>query len=223
MKAWDTIDDLFSVLNASDVPYIILRNYEEIEADNFYTSGHADIDFLTSDAKRFAALLEGKPRFGSDDGIHYVINVAGTEVVIDVRHVGDGYYDKKWERSLLAGKVMHDGRFFVSDSVNYYYTLIYHAILQKKALADDYLSRLNQMAAGIGCTACDETGHLAALEQFMKRSGYKYTYPYDVWVPLRTELLDKSMVRKPLNVRMRNCKAGVLCAASKVKHKLLGR
>ena len=223
MMGWNTIEEMFDALHNTKEPYIILRNYEEIDADNFYTSGHADIDFLARNGKRFAKCIHAYPRFTSDDGIHYKVLIAGTEVVIDVRSVGDGYYDANWERALLHNRVLLDERFYIPDKENYYYTLVYHAILQKKELAADYLFRLNKMAENLGVQAKTEQEHFKALERYMKEKRYYYTIPYDIWVPLRQELIDIKMVKRQMNVRVRDIYTGLLQFGSNVKKHIIHR
>lgn len=221
MMGWNTIDEMFTTLHNAKEEYIILRNYEEIDADNFYTSGHADIDFLVRNGKRFAKRIQAYPRFNSDDGIHYKVLIAGTEVIIDVRSVGDGYYDANWERALLRNRMLLDGRFYISNQVDYYFTLIYHAILQKNELAADYLYRLNNMASDLGIQAKTEQEHLIALERYMKDRGYCYTIPYDIWVPLRQELIDTKMVKCQMNVYIRDISTKLLQFGSKVKRHII--
>lgn len=220
MTGWNTIEEMFAALHNEKEEYIILRNYEEMDANNFYTSGHADIDFLARNGKHFAKCIHAYPRFTSDDGIHYKVLIAGTEVIIDVRSVGDGYYDANWERAMLQNRVLLDGRFYITDSVNYYYSLGYHAILQKKKLTEEYLLRLNDMADDLGFQAKTEKDHLFVLEKFMKEKGYYYTIPYDIWVPLRTELIDVKMVKRQINVRIRDIFTSVLQFGSKVKKRI---
>lgn len=221
MSGWRHIEEMFEQLHKANFKYVILRNYEEIDADNFYSSGHADIDFLTSNSRQFATIIGAVPRFTENDGIHYKVTIAGTEVVIDARSVGDGYYDTNWEREILSQRELKDNRFYIVDTQNYYYSLVYHAILQKKLLASDYLVRLNSMAESLNLQATTEQEHLKMLELFMREKGYFYTIPYDIHVPLRRELVNQSMVKKQLNVSLRDAKIKLMQVGSKVKHSIL--
>ena len=223
MPGWNSIEEMLDALHKKDCRYVILRNYEEIDADNFYSSGHADIDFLTDRGKAFARIIQARPRFDTDDGIHYIVVIAGSQVVIDVRSVGDGYYDARWEKTILTARQLVDGRFYAVDPMNYYYSLTYHAILQKKALADDYLKRLNLMAKELSIPAASEQQHLKALERFMKEHRYFYTLPYDIHVPLRRELIDTAMVKKQGNVAMRDAKIRLMQIGSRIKRRILRR
>lgn len=221
MSGWNHIEEMFEQLHKANFKYIILRNYEEIDADNFYSSGHADIDFLTSNGCQFAKIIGAYPRFVEDDGIHYKVKIAGTEVVIDTRSVGDGYYDAHWEKEMLSRRKLKENRFYIADDQDYYFSLVYHAILQKKALANDYLVRLNAMAKDLNIQASTEQEHLSALEGFMKEKGYFYTLPYDIHVPLRKELVEQTMVKKQMNVSIRDAKIKLMQMGSRVKHTIL--
>lgn len=221
MKGWNNIEEMFAALHEADFKYIILRNYEEIDDDNFYTSGHADIDFLTIDGRKFAKIIHGYPRFTEDDGIHYIVKIQDTEVVVDTRTIGDGYYDTNWEKDMIYNRKLFAGRFYIADDVNYYYSLIYHAILQKRELADDYLHRLNEMAVALGIKANTEKEHLSELECYMKEHNYFFTYPFDIHVPFRKELVNSEMIRKYISVYLRDFKIRLLQIGSKIKHKII--
>lgn len=223
MPEWNTIDEMFLQLNKEKYPYVILRNYEEMEEDSFYSSEHPDIDFLTTDGKKFAKIIKAYPRFVKDDGIHYKVMIAGTEVTIDARSVGDGYYDVRWEKKILSNRRLKNERFYIADDINYYYSLAYHAILQKKGLTADYLERLNSMAQNLQITAMNEQQHLKALEQFMRANMYFYTLPYDIHVPLRKEMVDSSMIKEQRNVKIRDIKIKLMQLGSRLKHTILYR
>ena len=218
MFNWNNIEEMFEVLHKINFEYIILRNYEEIDEENFYISGHADIDFLVKDGYKFAKVIHAYPRFIKDDGIHYIVNIGGEKIIVDARSVGDGYYDTKWEKMMLKNRKMFDNRFYVADDENYYYSLIYHAILQKKVLTNDYLQRLNKMASALDIAATTEQKHLSALECFMKTYGFYYTVPYDIHVPLRKDLIDQSMIKKYTGIYIRDIKIKLMQAGSKIKH-----
>lgn len=218
---WNNIEEMFDSLHENNISYIVLRNYEEIDDDNFYVPGHADIDFLTLDSKKFSNIIQAQPRFQNDDGIHYIVKISNVDVVIDVRSLGDGYYDTKWEKSLLKNRVLFDNRFYIPDDTNYYYSLVYHAILQKQFLSEEYLQRLNALAEKINIDAKKEDEHLKKLEEFLIQNEYYYTYPYDIHVPLRVELVSKNLIKKYLSVCKRDFIISILKFGSKVKHKIL--
>lgn len=219
IKNWNSLTEMFNDLNNSDVLYVVLRNYEELSDGNYYLSEHADIDFLTESSARFVNVIGGFPRFIKDDHIHYFVRINNVDVVIDVREVGDGYYDKHWQKKMLEDRIKVSD-YFVLNAKDYYYSLAYHALLQKEEVSEEYLNRLNAMAEAIHIEASTEHQHLKQLDRFMVENGYCYTIPYDVWVPLKAEKTDGKRIRKQMNVRIRNACQTLLVIGSKIKHSL---
>lgn len=200
MYQYHTIVDIFDILNKNDVSYLVLRNYENLLEPEFYVEGHGDIDLLCADSQEIVRLLDAqtdrKDQYPfKGDGIHYFIFVGGERVSLDLRYVGDDYYCREWEKDLLNSRVMHNG-FYVMDPSNYFYTLLYHSILQKDRLSEEYLSRLLNMAGTLDVSIHkhSEKGLLAVLESYMQEKGYGYTYPVDYLVPARFQLVNHQMI-----------------------------
>lgn len=197
---FDTILDVFNILNVNNVPYVVLRNYENLLETEMYVEGHGDVDMLCADSQEIVKLLGAEttrkdhpPFIG--DGTHYYIYVGDEKCSLDLRYVGDDYYCKKWEEDVLSNRVLNNG-FYVMNEENYFYTLIYHSILQKQKLSDDYLKRLSAMARKLQKTmdGVDEKAFIKLLNEYMRDKKYHYTYPVDFCVPCRFYLVDKSLV-----------------------------
>ena len=198
--SYNNIIEVFDILNKNQIIYLVLRNYENLLKQEMYLDGHGDVDLLCKDSQEIVRLLDAKtdrkdqyPYKG--DGIHYYIYVGGERVSLDLRTVGDGYYCEMWEENLLKNKVFYNG-FYVMDEEAYFYTLIYHAILQKPALSEEYMLRLSEMAQrqGIMVADCSEKGFIPILEKYMRKEGYTYTYPIDFMVPARFQLVSRGMI-----------------------------
>ncbi len=171
---WNCIEDVFYVLN-NGCEYAILRNYEEINS-NVYCNGHEDIDLLCRDKKEVEYLLGCKAKFKQKYRVHYFINVNNQKVMVDLRHVGDGYYDKSWQMDMLERRVYNEEGYYTLCLNDYYYSLIYHAILQKPMFSYDYENRLQIMASKLGKSILvGESEFLRELNLFMNENKYKYT------------------------------------------------
>ncbi len=195
------INDFFKKLNDAGINYLVLRNYENFHKPEIFINGHGDVDMLCDDSQAIVSLIDAISKRPDEyplrgDGIHYYIIVGENEVSLDLRQIGDGYYCDKWEKDMLENRVMHDG-FYVMDNENYFYSLIYHAILQKKFLSDDYINRLTCMANQINVVIdhYNEKGFINALEKYMRQHNYVFTYSYDYVVPNRFNLVDKSLIK----------------------------
>lgn len=197
---YNSIKEVIDVLREQEVKYLILRNYDNLLSDDIYMDGHGDVDCLCADSRHMADIIgakayTNKPKQVCNDGTHFYILIGGQEVSLDLRHVGDGYYCEKWQRDMLARRVKHDG-FYVMAQEDYFYSLIYHAILQKPRLSDEYRQLLSRMAAELGFEkkTYTEKELIALLEAFMQKNGYTYIYPVDTYVPLHTKYINRRLI-----------------------------
>jgi len=233
MYQYENIVDVFDILNNNHVSYLVLRNYENLLEPQFYVDGHGDLDLLCADSQEIVRLLDAqtdrKDQYPfKGDGIHYYIYIGGERVSLDLRYVGDDYYCLEWEKDLLNNRVMHNG-FYVMDRESYFYTLIYHSVLQKASLSAEYLSRLSIMAQSIGLeiSQLTENGFLKVLESYMRNKGYVYTYPVDYLVPARFQLVNHQMIlinwKRWIRHWMHWRKIGMIELLVRIKHILQGR
>lgn len=204
------IEAFFEALNQAGLKYLVLRNYENLLEPEMYLNGHGDIDILCEDSDLLATTVGAKPcppksSAKQDDKIHYMIFVNNQSVSLDLRQVGDGYYCEKWERDLLDRRVKKDC-FYVMNEEDYFYTLIYHAILQKQVFSEEYRSRLIEMSAKLGLSVdvYNEQGFISLLEDYMREKGYLFSYSTDCMVPNRFNLVDKKLIVKDLPLQWRH-------------------
>lgn len=198
---FDNIQEIFEILNANSVKYLVLRNYENLLQPELFVGEHADIDMLCDNSQQVVNLLGAQsnrrnqsPLVG--DGVHYYLIVNGQKVSFDLRQVGDGYYCEKWEVDLLRRR-KKQACFYVMEDEDYFYTLAYHAILQKRQFSDEYRCRLQAMASdcGIAMDGNNERGFLHVLEQYMNQHGYQFTYSQDYLVPNRFGLVSNDLIQ----------------------------
>ena len=202
------LQQTFLILN-SKCNYLVLRNFEEYY-DDILLPGHNDIDVLVAskkDARIMIKVFEAIPRFQPEDGIHYKFLYRGVMVDLDIRIVGDGYYDKKWEKDLIANRRLDNrGFYIIGDITEYFYSLVYHAILQKDYLADDYIIRFKNMGV-LDVSECVEEKLLVHLHRYMIQSGYYYSVPLDISCMHRYfGALVKERYRYPLLFRYKHMK-----------------
>ena len=196
------IKSFVHALNQSDVPYLVLRNYENMLSPEIYMDGHGDIDLLCADSRALAQFIgamsyTNKVKEICGDGVHYYVMIANKPVSLDLRSVGDGYYCTRWQKEMLERRVFKDG-FYVMDEFDYLYSLIHHAILQKRSFSDEYKSRLADMCKRLQIHLMDDTlqSFMRLLEAYMVEKGYTYTYPTDTFVPLNTRYVSRKLLEK---------------------------
>lgn len=189
----ESIKVLFERINGLEINYIVLRNYEDLMADSFLGQ-HPDIDFLCDNRKVLVDAIDAKTKLDYDDGIHYLVEIGGIEVSIDIREVGDGYYDKKWEQDMLQSRVLFKELCYIPNKENYYYSLLYHALIQKDKVSEDYIKIFRNIERELKIR--DTFNHLDRLEAYMEMKNYQYVYPDDICVGFNIEKSKKNLIEK---------------------------
>lgn len=206
MTKFNSVQEVVDLLNSNNVQYLILRNYQNLLNDTIYVGGHEDIDFLVKETKDIVNLLGAIPNREKEDNTHYHIFINNNKVNLDLRHVGDGYYCTDWQVNMLKARVIYNG-FYVMDKENYFYSLCYHAILQKGHLSDEYLKRLNKKAEELSLSReyyGNENKLLRGLQNYMKKNNYVFTYTEDPSIPLRFDIVNKEMISNDMERKIKH-------------------
>lgn len=179
-QGWESLEQLFSFMNLY-LNYVVLRNFE-ILPDNYYAKDHGDIDFLVDDLDEAVYFMGAKKVHQKDYRVYYQICVNGEEVFIDLRHVGDNYYDIKWAAQILKNRRKLIGGFYVPCATDYLYSLIYHALIHKKRIADDYHEKISLALAEIEPDCVEELTFdyfFLRLRSFLEENSYRLERPKD--------------------------------------------
>lgn len=174
---WADWKELFSVLNHT-TNYLVLRNFESLPEK----LDDADIDFLTPEFQRVASAANvvqqmNRPYKG-------ILKVGDQNIPTDIRFVGDGYYPTIWARDLIDRKVIRNGIYAPAED-DYFFTLLYHALVHKNHIKPAYKNRLQEMATQMRFdwytgSKSEEISHLTELLRgYMKANKYYYTNPLD--------------------------------------------
>ncbi len=192
MKNWESLQEFFGILN-NHVDYLMLRNYENL-LDNILNAEHPDIDILCRDIDEVLAVISSRSRTkDKNDKIHREVLINNQWVDIDIRYVGDGYYDSKWEKNMLDTKVKYKNMFYVMEQENYYFSLLYHALVQKYSVSKDYSIRLQGLAKALNIK---QALSIDVLQDFMLKNGYYYTYPVFSGGIANFRNVNKKMIKK---------------------------
>ena len=163
---WPSLDVFFSYCN--DISsYVVLG---DVDPEMF------DIDFLVEDRERFARHIGAKKCSSGFHRANYEILIEGKVVPIDIREVGDGYFDVCWQRDVLKSRVFGVEGFYVPSETHAFWTKVYHALIHRKKVPLKYqpmLSPLDEKKDG--------------LYRFMMDFGYKMEEPSDVTLFFNSE------------------------------------
>ena len=175
-KNWNSLREALRELD-HHTPYLVMRNYENLSEQCYYMDGHNDIDFLVQDIWKAMEVLHVHDNINWGSPNHFSITIQGRKVKIGLRYVGDGYYDTKWQEVMLQKRKLFKDDFYIMDDENYFYSLLYHMLLQKKDPLLDYIERLDKMKDKfIGYEPSD---YDELLFSFLSKHNYVVPYPYD--------------------------------------------
>lgn len=202
---WTDLRQMFYVLNHT-CKYIVLRNFEGLP-DSFHVGPHADIDILAENYEEVRRICKGRPVFQNKRRVQCMCDVSGVPTQFDFRYVGDGYYDVQWEKDILRNRILQNG-VYIPNEYHYKYMLLYHALIHKVMVAEDYKTRLDTMFG-------EKMWNVSVLDAFLKEKGYGYGEPRDLSV-----YLNPDYVKQPVSFP-RFCKTKKIILARKIR-KLIG-
>lgn len=185
------IQQFFYVLNNA-IDYVVLRNHECLP-EQYTIEGHGDIDLLVEHKNYMVHLTNAIPIKHLRYRVCYNVSIGGVLVPFDFRYLGDNYYDSLWERNILKTRVYQERGFYTPNIENQFYSLLYHAYVQKPEVRDDYIPKLITYGetAGINFVPSVEQG-MSLIDSFFEKYTYEYIRPNDISVYYNEENLAKS-------------------------------
>lgn len=184
-KNWTSFNEFIKEANIH-CNWLVLRNFEYLPDDFF--GNDTDVDVLCENVEQFTTKMGLTKR--SYGVAAYEANIAGIKVPFDVRFLGDGYYDKLWQYKMLKTKTYTaEGVPRLSDE-HYFYSLIYHAKIQKKLVKSVYRERFFNLATVLQIAnyytveKIDDDKYVASLlDNFMRENYFSFSKPIDINIP----------------------------------------
>lgn len=199
-----SLRELFALLNLCS-HYVVLRNYEGLP-EQFVVGSHGDIDLLVESLDEVVALLGLEKESESKLRVRYYVTLnSSEEVYFDLRSPGDGYYNAAWSQRILQRRCLDGRGFYVPDAETFCFALMYHALIHKIHVAEDYLPKLQAAYARLFPELELPTQAMPEiLEGYMLENGFTYTQSQDPSVYFneqnirRAELIERLPVKIPV-------------------------
>ena len=174
---FDSIQQLFYLLN-NTIQYCVLRNFECLPSE-YTIDGHGDIDLLVENKNYISYLTQAEQIYKEPYRVYHTIKINGEDVPFDFRYIGDNYYDVLWESDILKTR-KKEKCFYVPNSENLYFSLLYHAYVQKPVVKQDYFPKLEQYARSIDIAFNASPKYaISCLDLYFMQHGYEYVRPND--------------------------------------------
>ncbi len=219
-NGWKNFDELFNLLNIT-LKYVVLRNYKNIEEQ--LSSLHPDIDLLVENKKLAITLLNAKKTFNKDYRVQYNVRVLNKDINFDLRHVGDNYYDYKWQRNILNTRVLFNEKFYIPNNENLCYSLLYHALYHKKYISQDYFFEIinssQELLEPLKLSDLQDFKINEVMMKYLLLKDYNIVEPHDLSVYFNTSIISQLLYLPISKERKRN--QGFLNIKDTIKIKII--
>ena len=165
--------------------YLVLR--EQI-------SDKEDLDILTNDYYTFKRIADcqsyktKKLNFISNNGdpieesgikVSNYIKVQNKKIFVDLRYIGDNYFDTKWQKEVIKKKTNYSN-YFIPDKNNRIFLLFYHIVYHKGYIHSKYFNIIQKnLKTNLKFDLIKKK-----LDLFLKKNKYEITRPNDLTIPI---------------------------------------
>ncbi len=193
---FDSKNDFFKSLNRSKkLKYVVLRNQN---------SKKEDIDILVNDYYLFKKIADshsykkknltfisnsGDPIEDNGIKVSNYVKIKNEILKIDVRFIGDGYFDSNWQKKILNQRKFRHG-YYIPNNENYIYSLIYHIVYHKGYIDNKYMSIIKK---NFGLNIGDFDKITQIINNYLSSKKFKITRPLDLTIPVTYQLDNLSM------------------------------
>tara|TARA_B100000989_G_scaffold298582_1_gene288570 strand:- start:2922 stop:4595 length:1674 start_codon:yes stop_codon:yes gene_type:complete len=178
--------DFFTKLNKTkNLKYVILRNQK---------SEYDDIDILVNNYFLFKKVSDchsyknknlklisnsGDPLEENGFKVANYIKINNKFIYLDIRFVGDGYFDTKWQKKILDTRVINS-IYFAPNKENHIYALIYHIVYHKGYLNKKYS---NYLKKNLKFKKIDIKKLAKIINNYLSKKKYNVVRPSDLTIP----------------------------------------
>jgi len=147
---WNDLSEMFEVMRYA-CNAVVLRGYEELRGAGSAANFSVDeIDILCDDLGSLSGAACATPTSSDPSKSAFTTLICGRTVKLDVRSVGDGYQDARWQQQMLGTATWDEGGFPALEPVNYLFSLLCHAKVQKPTVKPLYQQVLPDLARQVG-------------------------------------------------------------------------
>jgi hypothetical protein len=208
---WMDFDEFITIANMTS-NWLVLRNFEFLPA-NFF-GNDTDVDVLCENILLFSKHMNLVKRSWGIGAYQTIIH--NECVPFDIRFQGDDYYDRLWEFNMLKNKIHTSENVPRMNSIDYFFSLLYHSKIQKLVVKEIYIERFYMLSREIKLIGYgyddvyDDYKVARIISEFLTYNNYKYYKPLDVNVPennsvmkyIDADLKLKMVFKTPLKIKI---------------------
>jgi hypothetical protein len=186
---------LYKINNDKYLKYVILFDYNIINKKSELFNNN-NIKFLVNDYYYFKSLVGARSTDKinmreNDNGynINNMIIIDNKIVSINIRFIGDNYFDSNWQKNILNSANiinLNNYKIKITNNYNQYFTLLYHIIIHKNFI---YNKKTDYIKNRIIKVPFDKMLLTKKLKDFMNKKKYKIERPIDKFVKFYNDLI----------------------------------
>lgn len=176
-SGWNCVNEVFYVLN-NCCNYAILRNFEGLPNDLF-VEGHNDVDIICDSSNDVSLAVNAYKIHNEEFRSQYLVSINNYDVYLDLRYIGDNYYFDSLEKRILETRVYNKNGFYTPNVEYYFYSLMYHGLIQKPSISVDYIDRLRTMNPLLIKDEMLTSEMCLILKKWLNKNDFLVTKPHD--------------------------------------------
>lgn len=145
---WSTVAAMLEALSRR-TRFCVLRNFEGWDRLG-PTDDHPDIDLLVASPDEAANAITAHRTSRRRGRVQHQVQIGGRKVNVDIRTPGDGYLPATLAEQTLADAVADPQAVSIPSARHHLETLLYHALVHRSALSQEYALRINRLADAVG-------------------------------------------------------------------------
>ena len=178
--------------------YVVLRDQ---------TSENDDIDILVNNYFLFKRISDchsykfknlnlisnsGDPVEDNGIKVSNYIKIKNKIIKLDVRFIGDGYFDINWQKKILNNRKYHLG-YYIPNHENFIYSLLYHIVYHKGYIDKKYI---NVLKKNFKLKTINLKIITKIIDNYLSSKKFKIMRPLDLTIPVTYELDDFSLKKE---------------------------
>lgn len=178
--------DFFKKLNKSKkLKYVVLRDQ---------ISKNDDIDILVNNYFLFKRISDchsykiknlnlisnsGDPVEDNGFKVSNYVKIKNKIIKLDVRFIGDGYFDTNWQKKILNNRKYHLG-YYIPNHENLIYSILYHIVYHKGFIDEKYV---NVLKKNLKLKTINLKIITKIIDDYLSSKKYKIMRPLDLTIP----------------------------------------
>ena len=222
-KIFKNKKDLFKTLNSTkNLKYVILRDQKnknddtDILTNNYYlfkrvTDCHSyknkNLNFISN---------SGDPLEDNGFKVSNYIRIKDRNIKIDLRFIGDDYFDSKWQKKILANRKFQ-GFYYVPNKNDYLFAVLYHIVYHKGYIDKKYSNLLKNY---FKLKTLEFKIITKIVNKFLLEKKFEITRPSDLTIPVINKL-DENNFKKEIYYIQNQIESRNFSGANKMLYNLI--